>query len=105
MPGHDIIVIGASAGGLDAIRTVASGLPQNCPAAFFFVLHTAPHAPFSLPELISHAGPLPASGAVDGTPILPGTITVAPPDYHLLLEAGHVRVLRGPKENLSRPAI
>lgn len=105
MPGHDIIVIGASAGGLDAIRKVAKGLPADSPAALFFVLHMSPHSPFTLPELIARAGPLPARGAVDGAPILPGTITVAPPDRHLLLEEGHVRVLRGPKENLSRPAI
>ena len=105
MPGHGIIAIGASAGGLDAIRQLARGLPRDCPASIFFVQHIAPHSDSHLAELISRAGPLPARPAVDHAPIEPGTITVAVPDHHLLLEAGRVRVVRGPKENRSRPAI
>src|SRR5258706_5134415 len=105
MPGHDIIVIGASAGGLEALRALAGGLPPDCPSALFVVLHLAPHSPFYLPEILSKACPLSVLGAQDGAPIEPGTITVAPPDRHLLLEKERVRVMRGPKENLSRPAI
>ncbi len=105
MPGHDIIVLGASSGGLDALRKVVAGLPKECPAAFFIVQHIAPQSPFFLPSLLSQAGPLPARGAVDLAVIEPGTITVAPPDQHLLLEEGRMLVVRGPKENRSRPAI
>lgn len=105
MPKRTIIVIGASAGGLSAFRTIVGALPADFPAALFIIQHVAPSGPGLLPELLTHAGPLPARYAVDGAPIQPGTITIAPPDRHLLIQRGHVHLVRGPKENGFRPAI
>jgi len=105
MPGRDIIVVGASAGGVEALATLARGLPADIPAAIFVVLHVSPHGTSVLPRIISRAGRLPATHAWDREPIRPGRIYVAPPDRHLLLKSGHVRVARGPTENSHRPAI
>src|SRR5690349_13178052 len=98
MPGHDIIVIGASAGGVEALQAVAAALPADLPAAVFVVLHIPAQSPSMLPGILSRAGPLPAAHPVDGEPIRPGHIYVAPPDCHLLMDYGRVRVVHGPKE-------
>ncbi len=105
MPGHDIIVIGTSAGGVEALKELAGGLPYDLPAAIFIVLHLSPTGPSFLAEILTRAGPLPATQVVDKEVITPGRIYVAPPDHHLLVEQGHVRVTRGPKENRFRPAV
>jgi two-component system chemotaxis response regulator CheB len=105
MPGHDIIAIGASTGGVEALGALVGGLPTDLAAAVFVVLHVSPHGKSTVPHALSRAGPLPASHAVDGAQIVPGRIYVAPPDHHLLLEPGRMRVTRGPKENRFRPAI
>jgi two-component system chemotaxis response regulator CheB len=105
MPGHDIIVVGTSAGGVEALQILVGGLPCDLPAAIFIVLHVAPTGPSFLDEILTRAGPLPATQGIDGELITPGRIYVASPDHHLLLEPGHVRVTRGPKENRFRPAI
>jgi two-component system chemotaxis response regulator CheB len=105
MAGHDIIVIGASAGGVKAVSTIASQLPTDLPAAVFVVIHTSPYSPSHLPEILARAGPLPAVHPVDGEPITPGRVYVAPSDRHLLLEPGRVRLTRGPRENRFRPAV
>lgn len=102
---QDIVVIGASAGGVEALRTLAGGLPQDFSGSVFVVLHTSPDSPGGLADIISRAGPLRASKAVDSEPIKPGRIYVAPPDHHLMIEFGVVRVTRGPKENRTRPAV
>src|SRR3954470_2925577 len=104
MPSHDIIVIGASAGGVETLKALVRGLPAELPAAVFVVLHVAPGGPGYLPQILAKAGPLPASFPEDGEAIANGRIYVAPPDHHLLLEPGRVRVVRGPKENRHRPA-
>lgn len=103
MIGRNIIVIGASAGGIPALSLLISGLPANLNAAVFVVLHvgTSSH----LPEILSRVSRLPVAHAVDGEPIRPGTVYVAPPDVHLILDGGCVRLVRGPKENFTRPAI
>lgn len=101
----DIIVMGASAGGLESLRVLAGGLPADFPASIFIVLHTLPEAPALLADILDHFGILPAQTAKDGERIRPGTIYVAPPDRHLLIEPNLVRVTRGPKENRFRPAI
>jgi len=106
MPGKDIVVIGTSTGGIEALKALAAGLPRDFRASLFVVLHTAPHGLGILPEILERAGPLPASNARDWEPIEPGHIYVAPPDYHLLVErTGHVRITQGPKENRFRPAV
>jgi two-component system chemotaxis response regulator CheB len=105
MAGHDIVVIGASAGGVEALRQVVHEFPSDLPAAVFVVLHVPPLAPSVLPRILSRAGPLPASQAQDGEAITPGRIYVAPPDRHLLLRDGRVCLSLGPKENGHRPAV
>lgn len=105
MPGHNIIVIGASAGGVEALMTIVKALPAEFPAAIFVVLHIPPDSPSLLPGILSRVGPLPAIHPTDKMQIEPGHIYVAPPDYHLLINDGKIRVLRGPKENRHRPAI
>lgn len=104
MPGHDIIVIGASAGGVEALRHIARGLPGDLAASLFVVLHIPPNSPSLLPAILNRAGPLHAVHARDGERIKPGRIYVAPPDHHLLVKRGYVRVTRGPRENSTRPA-
>jgi two-component system chemotaxis response regulator CheB len=105
MPGHDIIVIGASAGGMEALRDLVRGLPPDLPAALFVVWHIPAYAVGVLPDVLTKAGPLPAAHARDGEPIEPARIYVAPPDRHLLVEPGRVRLTHGPKENHFRPAV
>ena len=101
----DIIVVGASAGGIEALRVLVSGLPDDLPAAIFVVLHTSPESPGMLAEILARVGTLPAVNAQDGARIEHGRIYVAPPDRHLLIEPRVLRVTRGPKENRFRPAV
>jgi two-component system chemotaxis response regulator CheB len=103
---RDIVVIGASAGGVDALSEIVRGLPPDLPAAIFVVLHIAPHSPGYLPEILSMRGALPAMNARDGQRFGNGAIYVAPPDHHLLLQANRTMVVvRGPRENRARPAV
>ncbi|MDQ3248722.1 MAG: chemotaxis protein CheB [Chloroflexota bacterium] len=103
--GHDIIVIGTSAGGIEALSTLVAGLPVDLPAALFVVLHTPTHSLRVLAKILMRHGRLPAKEAEDGELIRHGQIYIAPPDYHLLLKPDTVRVMQGPRENLWRPAI
>lgn len=105
MSGHDIIVIGASAGGVETLAQVAQDLPADLAAAVFIVLHVPAHGVSALPSILSRRGPLPAVHPADGEPIQSGRIYIAPPDHHLLVKHGHVRVTRGPAENGHRPAV
>lgn len=102
---RDIVVVGASAGGVEALVQLARGLPPGLPASVFVVCHFSPTAHSALPEILSRAGPLLATHAADGEPFVPGHVYVAPPDRHLLLEPGGVvRLTRGARENNHRPA-
>src|SRR5262249_4175978 len=101
----NIVVIGASAGGVEPLRQIVGSLPSNLQAAVFIVTHLSPLAPSALSQILSRAGPLQSGTAVDGEPIEPARIYVAPPDRHLLIEPGYVRLSRGPRENRNRPAI
>ena len=101
----DIVVVGASAGGMDALQKLVSRLPAGLPASIFVVWHLSPGLKTVLPAVLSKAGPLPAINPEDGDRIQPGYIYVAPNDHHMLLEKGYMRVARGPKENRFRPAI
>src|SRR5256886_2449825 len=105
MPGHDIIVVGASAGGVEALVTLARSLKRNLQAAVFVVLHIPAQSPSLLPEVVGRGGPLKAVQATDCMKIEHGHIYVAPPDHHMLMEQGKVCVVRGPKENRHRPAV
>jgi two-component system chemotaxis response regulator CheB len=102
---HDRIVIGASAGGLGALLTLVKALPPDFPAAMLVVVHLSPQSGSALPDILSRSGPLPASFAVDGAPVQPGHIYVAPPDEHLLLGDDCLKLNHGPRENGVRPAV
>ena len=99
-----IIVVGASAGGVEAVRFLAAALPADFRAAVFVVLHIGAHKS-EMPWLLNQLGPLRAVHAASGDPIQAGHIYVAPPDHHLLVEPGRVRLTKGPRENWARPAI
>jgi two-component system chemotaxis response regulator CheB len=105
MTGRDIIVVGASAGGVEALVQLVGGLPAGLPASVFVVCHFPPTSRSVLPNMLSRAGPLLATHAVDGEPFLPGHIYVAPPDRHLLLTPdSRTRLTRSARENNHRPA-
>jgi two-component system, chemotaxis family, protein-glutamate methylesterase/glutaminase len=103
--GRDIVVVGGSEGGTQALMAFVAGLPAELPAAVFAALHTHARTESQLADMLSRRGPLPARLAIHGEPITPGRIYVAPPDNHLLLRPGFVQVVRGPKENGFRPAV
>jgi two-component system chemotaxis response regulator CheB len=105
MAKKDIVVVGASAGGMEALQNLVSRLPPDFPGSLFVVWHLAPGTKSILPQILSKAGPLKAANPEDGDRIEPGRIYVAPNDHHMLLEKGTIRVARGPKENRFRPAI
>jgi two-component system chemotaxis response regulator CheB len=102
---HDIIVLGASAGGVKAMVALVSRLPATLRAAVFVVIHQAANAPHVLPDLLHKRGTLPAHYVSDGEVIKPGHIYIAPPDWHMLIQTDLVRLTRGPFENRHRPAI
>ena len=105
MAQRDIVVIGASAGGVAVLTELVQSLPADFHAAVFIVLHIPPHSPSVLPQILSAAGPLQAVHPVDGERIQKGRIYIASPDHHLLIEDGHVVVRKGPKENRFRPSV
>ena len=104
MSKRNIVVIGSSAGGIEALQRLCSALPANFPAAVFVAQHLSPSARSVLPMLLDRAGPLHAVAAVEGQEIEPGHIYVASPDHHLLLREGYMVLRRGPHENRTRPA-
>lgn len=105
MEKRNIIVIGASAGGFVAIKQLVADLPPELDAAIFIVWHMSPDIRGILPQVLNRQKTLLAANAVDNEPIIFNRIYVAPPDRHLVLENGFVRVTRGPKENRFRPAV
>jgi two-component system, chemotaxis family, protein-glutamate methylesterase/glutaminase len=105
MPGHDVIVVGASAGGVETLRELVAGLPSDLPASILVVLHVAPDHKSILPRILTGAGPLPAAHAKNGEALEPGRIYVAPPDRHLVVDDGIVRLTRSPPEGGHRPAV
>jgi two-component system chemotaxis response regulator CheB len=101
-----IVVIGASAGGVDALMQIARELPADFPAPIFVVLHIPRDSPSLLAHILSRQGALTAKEAEDGERYRNGIIYVAPPDRHLLvLGDGTLRTARGPRENRHRPAV
>jgi two-component system chemotaxis response regulator CheB len=105
VPGHDIVVVGASAGGVETLAELFSRIPRDVEASFFVVLHVPDRGTSVLPSILSRRGPLPAQHPADGALIEPGRVYVAPPGHHLLVKRGHVRLVRGPRENSARPAV
>jgi two-component system chemotaxis response regulator CheB len=100
-----MIVIGASAGGVEALKHLVSLLPADLPAAVFVVLHVPAHGNSALPYILTRAGLLQAVHPKDGQAIQKGRIYIAPPDTHLLIKQGYITLSRGPKENGHRPAV
>lgn len=110
MQGHDLIVIGGSAGAVDALTLLVAGLPRDLPAAVCVVVHQPAYLHSRLAEILDRAGSLPAVPARDGAPLVPGTIHVAVPNKHLLVMSdghggGTLRLSSGPRENRTRPAV
>src|ERR1041384_1331112 len=105
MARRDIVVVGASAGGIEALSEMIRQLPADLAAAVFVVLHLAAEHKSVLPRILSAAGRLPARHATDGEAVLPGHIYVARADHHMTLSDGQLRVLRGARENGHRPAV
>jgi two-component system chemotaxis response regulator CheB len=103
--GCSVVVVGASAGGVEALQRFARALPADFGAPVLVVLHASPTGRSYLPEILTRAGSLPASHAVDGEPFLPGHIYIAPPDSHLVVEDSTTILAKGPRENGHRPAI
>jgi two-component system, chemotaxis family, protein-glutamate methylesterase/glutaminase len=102
---RDIIVIGASAGGVPALKTFFRNFNPGEPVSVFVVLHISPRAISNLPQILAMQSSLPVSHAIDGEAIQPNRVYVAPPDHHLIVEFGHMHLTRGPRENRVRPAI
>jgi two-component system chemotaxis response regulator CheB len=105
MQSRNIIVIGASAGGFEALKKLVRNLPKDLQASIFIVWHMSPDVRGILPQILNREETVPAAHAVDGEAIEANRIYVAPPDHHLLVEEGRVRVTKGPKENRFRPAV
>jgi two-component system chemotaxis response regulator CheB len=102
---RDLVVVGASAGGVEALRDMVSTLPADLPAAILVVLHLPAQSESALPAILNRSGSLPAQAARDGAPIETGRIYVARPDYHLAVVGDHLALTRGPRENGHRPAV
>lgn len=99
------VAVGASAGGIEALQSLVAQLPAGFPAAVLVVLHLPPKGTSVLPQILARAGPLPALTAEGGAALEGGHVYVAPPDCHLLVEDGHVRLDHGARANGHRPAI
>lgn len=98
-------MVGASAGGVDALQQLVASLPPEFPAAVLVVLHVSSTGTSVLPQILSRSGPLPATFAKNGDELVRGQIYVAPADHHMLVHDGHLELSQGPRENGHRPAI
>ncbi|QNE20403.1 chemotaxis protein CheB [Kribbella qitaiheensis] len=104
-PLRDLVVIGASAGGVEALRTLVSALPGDLAAAVLIVLHLRAGSTSALASILDAVSPLPVHPAEDGTPIQHGHLYVATPDHHLLVSADHLVLSEAPAQNGHRPSI
>lgn len=99
-----LVVVGASAGGIEPLTEIVGALPAELHAAVAVVLHVPPTGS-RLPEILSRSARMPAVHAISGERLDAGRIYVAPPDHHLLVGDGRCIVVGGPRENGMRPAI
>ncbi len=100
-----IVLLGGSAGGIEAIGAVLKALPADIDAAVFVVIHLNPSVPSMLAQVLDRRTALNVVHAQDGEEIRSGTVYVAPPDRHLMIHEGQVKLGRGPRENNFRPAV
>lgn len=105
MPNRDVVAIGTSAGGVEALLHLAKSLPPNLAAAVLVTIHLPSFGASHLDGILSRAGKLPASFAQDGEPLRKGRLLLAPPGHHLVIEANRLWLSTGPRENGARPAI
>src|SRR5262245_44173898 len=105
MTAPSIVVVGASAGGVEALRTLVKGLPGTFSTPVAVVLHLAPNARSMLSEVLSRAGVLRVLEVAGERPLEASTVYVGPPNEHLIVGADVVRSEPGPKENGHRPSI
>jgi two-component system, chemotaxis family, protein-glutamate methylesterase/glutaminase len=106
MSNRDILAVGTSAGGVEALLFLAGQFRPDFPASVLITIHLPSHGRSELDEILSRAGPLPASFARDGETLRRSRIYIAPPDRHLLVDGGDRLALgEGPRENNSRPSI
>jgi two-component system, chemotaxis family, protein-glutamate methylesterase/glutaminase len=104
MSTRNIIAIGGSSGGIDAAKQLLGALPKDFPAAIIITIHVGSSGLDAMAQVLGGGSTLPTNTAVDGEPIYPGRVYVAPADHHLLVLQDAVRWGRGPRENMARPA-
>ena len=100
-----VVAIGGSAGALEALQTIVSGLSPEFPGAIFVTSHTPTDTVSALPHILGRRSPIFVGHALDGAPVMPGRLLIAPPNHHLVFSDGVMRVVMGPTENNSRPSI
>ncbi len=100
-----VVAIGGSAGALSGLKRIAEDLPADVPAAVFVATHVPADGISAMPHILSRCGALFATHAIDGAPITPGRIFIAPPNFHLILERNVMRVVDTARENGHRPSI
>ena len=105
MSNFDVVVIGASAGGVGSLQRLVEHVPAEFPPAILIALHLPDGIRSMLPEILARAGNLPAAHATHGARIQGGRIYIAPSGFHLTVQAGRMNVTRGAREHGHRPAI